>query len=104
MCAIRTNQQVKVYIQQGDALLDVSGVIQSVSVTQYQDEVINLEISVTGTGLWTTGKELMSHAREITRHKEWKCDYCGHINKTEQRFCGQGTAHGCGAVRPFIYE
>lgn len=108
-------KKVKVYIQIEDALLDVSGIIGSVTYTNTIDDrpylfdenrhTEELDLHLVGcTGVWTTGNVIMQKATEYKSTHEWKCDYCGRPNLSWQQHCGQDKSCGCGAPRPFIYD
>lgn len=41
---------------------------------------------------------LRKAALALAKPPLWHCPYCGRSNRADQRFCGQGTVHGCGGV------
>jgi hypothetical protein len=112
-------EKVRVYMQIGDKMFDISGDVRSFSVTQptidittYEDDIpkyinsqfIEADIHMVGTGAWSLVDNFIPKVKKETA--EWKCDFCGHVNPMKARYCGHKDKHavGCGARRSFLLE
>jgi hypothetical protein len=109
-------KNVRIYMQVGDKMFDISGDVSSFSITQNAITVseigdaiphviptyMDAEFHVVGQGAWSLVDDFK--LPKIT--SEWKCDFCGHINPVEARYCGHQDNHavGCGARRSFLLD
>jgi len=94
--AISVGEKVKIYVQTGDRVLDLTGLITSYTFTSIVDDAVTFEFSgfCLESPFWSTAKEIIP---DVTV-QEWKCPYCKRPNRRKDETC-----KSCGAVRPFIY-
>lgn len=114
-------QTVKVYIETMDGVLydltgdvihmDMSAQVPSFGfldseIKEYLTgrESIEVNLTLRGRGKWTTSTDVQKAIKIQKSKHEWICDYCRHVNTMEQRVCGDGESHGCGASRSFVYD
>ena len=113
-------EKVKIYIQTGDTVIDLTGMIHAFKIEQIVDMIdvtydglfggepdamkkyipgkMNTTFEISGVCLgdpfWTTVQDIKNESNA----SEWQCPYCQRPNKRKDETC-----KSCGAVRPFIY-
>jgi hypothetical protein len=111
-------KNVRVYIQMDDKMFDISGDVQSFTISQPPIDVtsfggereyisggmVEMDVHMIGRGAWSLVDDFAKEAKKIA--KEWKCDFCGHVNPIQARYCGHKDRRvkGCGARRSFILD
>ena len=94
-------KKIRVWAQVDDRVLELSGMVNSLEVSHFSTGETNTTISLSGSALWTDSLDIAKRLK-----LEWKCDFCGHVNKLAARYCGAKDKHaiGCGAARPFLLD
>ena len=112
MSVISVGEKFRIYLENGKGqLLELDALSASVTMTcnepepRYMVAQTKTEINLVGIGpiAWTNSSEFVRKKKQAL---EWKCDWCGHINPINARYCGHKDKHstGCGASRSFILD
>ncbi len=95
----RCGDRYKVYVESehGD-LFEMTNVLSSISFMGCEG-IIRTTIDFIGDGVPGLYRQVdRKEIKERISASEWKCDYCGRVNKKHDETC-----KSCGAVRSFIY-
>ena len=100
---ISLNKQIRVFIQDHEGrVIDITGNIASFSINHRFDELITMDLELVGSAsnFYKLGLGEFEKVRNKKRTApEWRCDYCGQVNKRENTFCDH-----CGGRRSFLYD
>lgn len=97
--------EFNIVITDNESVYSMQGILVSASIETLLDNSAKINMVFSGTDAEMSSIEDFSRGVVIQRMAdEWYCPYCGSMNELEERYCGEHTTSGCGAVRPFILE
>lgn len=98
---MRPGRRSLVYIETEDGETLAADVIAvEVSTTMGLDGLVSSQITmqVLGSPRWMATRDVAREVASMRTAEEWKCTYCGSVNKRAHTHCGY-----CGATRSFLY-
>lgn len=99
MMDLAAGENVRIYIQHGERLWDLKGLLTSTSLSIHNEGTFELDLQVIGDeALVTTADNFAPKAEAMHTAIEWRCDYCGQINERKDKHCTI-----CGGRRNFLY-
>jgi hypothetical protein len=118
---VAVGKNVKIFVESPSGqLVELTGIVSSFSISNdmpayfYDGEKFladngawsaDIEIKCTYFPQFTYVDEFLFSIEQKKWQKEWKCEYCGHVNRIDTRYCSEDGKHvvGCGARRSFVY-
>lgn len=102
--AYPSQKKARVLFEASDGrLIDITGHVSEFSIDAQYDGVVRASLVILGDAVFTTSENFRDKISMGGRtDAEWKCQYCGSVNDSKDKYCGEGRANGCGASRSFL--